>query len=451
METSELQDCKNKLDKVSPTFCLAKWKQVTVHLESGLTHSCHHPAPHKIPLDELEESIFALHNTKYKIDMRKDMLNGVEVKECEYCNRIERNAKNSFSDRVYKSAEDWAIPFFDECAYEKINDVFPSYFEVSFSSNCNCRCMYCSPTYSTTWENSIRTHGGFPTSQAQRNLNSDPPPPKYGSEEKNPYIEAFWKWWPDLYKNLKVFRITGGEPLLDKNLYKLLNYMVEHPRKDLRVDINSNLNLSEKRFDRFLKKMKLLEDKGFKLKLYTSCEAYGKRAEYIRFGLRYEDWLKNCHKFLTTLPESKLTIMSTYNILSITSFKDFLKDILNLKQTYRLRCGIDIPFLMNPSYLQANIISKDFMPYIEDAVTFMYHNLDIPRWFPLSGVSFFEHEIRKLVRIFDMVRAKPENLGCKRDRKDFKLFIDEYDRRNNSVFLDTFPEYENFYKLCEEY
>ena len=227
--------------------------------------------------------------------------------------------------------------------------------------------------------------------------------------------------------------------------------MYDNPRRNLRIDINSNLVVSDIIFDKFLEKMKLLEEKGVKLKLYTSCEAYGKHAEYIRFGLKYNKWLKNCYKFLSTLTNSKLTIMSTYNILSITSFKDFLKDILNLKQTYRLRCGIDIPFLMNPSYLQANIISKDFLHYIEDSITFMFRNLDIPSWLPLSGNSFFEHEIKKLIRIFYMVKAKPENFGCKRDRKDFKLFIDEYDKRNDSVFLETFPEYENFYKLCEVY
>ena len=25
------------------------------------------------------------------------------------------------------------------------------------------------------------------------------------------HVEAFWKWFPDLYKTLEVFRITGGE------------------------------------------------------------------------------------------------------------------------------------------------------------------------------------------------------------------------------------------------
>ena len=34
--------------------------------------------------------------------------------------------------------------------------------------------------------------------------------------DPNPYVDAFWKWWPELYRDLHTFRITGGEPLLVK-------------------------------------------------------------------------------------------------------------------------------------------------------------------------------------------------------------------------------------------
>ena len=52
------------LNDVSPSMCLAKWSQVTLHLATGTTHSCHHPASHKIPLVELKRSPSALHNTE---------------------------------------------------------------------------------------------------------------------------------------------------------------------------------------------------------------------------------------------------------------------------------------------------------------------------------------------------------------------------------------------------
>ena len=40
-------------------------------------------------------------------------------------------------------------------------------------------------------------------------------------EDDNPYINAWWKWWPEMSKTLNILRITGGEPLLHKTTFKL--------------------------------------------------------------------------------------------------------------------------------------------------------------------------------------------------------------------------------------
>ena len=59
-------DVKNKLDNVGCGFCLAKWTQVTMHLGMGMTHSCHHPSPHKVSEKEVLRNPSALHNTAFK-------------------------------------------------------------------------------------------------------------------------------------------------------------------------------------------------------------------------------------------------------------------------------------------------------------------------------------------------------------------------------------------------
>ena len=79
MDESQLipiYEFRDEINKISPSFCAAKWQQVTLHLQLGHTHSCHHPRTHKIPLDELEENPSALHNTNYKKLQRKKMLEG---------------------------------------------------------------------------------------------------------------------------------------------------------------------------------------------------------------------------------------------------------------------------------------------------------------------------------------------------------------------------------------
>ena len=88
-EVDRLKKVKDKLDSVSPSFCTAKWLQVTLHLQTGFNHSCHHPQTHKIPLQEIENNPSALHNTEYKKQQRKMMLDGERPSECQYCWNVE--------------------------------------------------------------------------------------------------------------------------------------------------------------------------------------------------------------------------------------------------------------------------------------------------------------------------------------------------------------------------
>ena len=51
-----------------------KWTQVTLQLQTGHNHSCHHPRTHKINLNEIKRNPSVLHNTQYKKLRRREML-----------------------------------------------------------------------------------------------------------------------------------------------------------------------------------------------------------------------------------------------------------------------------------------------------------------------------------------------------------------------------------------
>ena len=53
-ELDAFKQTKEQINNISPSFCAAKWQQVTLHLHNGRTHSCHHPSPHAIPVDEIK-------------------------------------------------------------------------------------------------------------------------------------------------------------------------------------------------------------------------------------------------------------------------------------------------------------------------------------------------------------------------------------------------------------
>ena len=453
-DTQSLQDFKNYLDSTSPSFCLAKWKQVTLHLQTGLTHSCHHPTPHIIPVSEIERNPAALHNTEFKKQQRKLMLEGQRPGECDYCWRVEDNALASgtqtVSDRVYKSMEAWAAPYYEESKnLPWDSNALPSYLEVSFSSVCNFKCSYCGPQFSSLWMNEIQEKGPFPTSGFYNNIsqlqktNTMP----ILAKEYNPYVEAFWKWWPEVYPHLKHFRITGGEPLLSKDTFQALDYIIENPNPDIELSINSNMCIPGSIFNKFLEKVKIIcgEKKVKKLTIFTSCDTQGKHAEYIRDGLDYNVWLANIKKVLTEVPElCSIIVMSTYNFLSLPDYRHFLEDILEIKKEFGgpkkdIPLVLDIPYLRQPYFLSVFIAPQRASKVIENQITFMYKNKQEPGWNPLANRGFYQFEIDKLKRIYEMVRDNPIHKvdTC---HKDFVNFIEEYDRRRGKNFNEVFPK-----------
>ena len=57
-------------DNLGHAMCLAKWKQVSLHLTTGLNNSCYHPPLHMIDSEAIETNPSALHNTGHKKALR---------------------------------------------------------------------------------------------------------------------------------------------------------------------------------------------------------------------------------------------------------------------------------------------------------------------------------------------------------------------------------------------
>mgnify|MGYP003492704122 CR=1 FL=1 len=139
------------------------------------------------------------------------------------------------------------------------------------------------------------------------------------ARDYNPYVEAFWKWWPDLYKQLSLFRMTGGEPLMDVNTYKVLDYIIDNPKKNLHLALTTNLCPDKKLLEKYYSKLdKIKENESLQqITMYVSCDAYGKRAEYIRNGMDFDYLVNNADTFLTNYPMSSKVTFSLSFIATI--------------------------------------------------------------------------------------------------------------------------------------
>jgi organic radical activating enzyme len=444
------------MEEISPTFCLAKWHHTTIYLQTGETHSCYHPAPHKIPIHELIDNPSALHNTNQKKAERLDMLNGGKPSGCQYCWNIEALGEDYVSDRKERNSTIYTPERFEQIKNGPWDqNINPQYIEISFGNECNFKCGYCHPKHSSSYYKEIKDYGPY---DMVRNHRNDIDWFVIYEEENNPYVDAFWDWWPEVSKTLTILRITGGEPLLQQSTWRLFDELDKNPQPQLELNLNSNFGVKPVLVKRLTEKVnKLLGEKKIKdFKLFTSIDTWGPQAEYIRTGLSIDTWETNLDTYLTetNLP---VTFMITFNILTVTNFKSLLMKILEWRRKYNnvvadqkkwQRIRFDTPYLKEPLQYDMNILPKeDFMPYMYEHLNFIKENLD-----DVDKYKFDNLEYEKFLRVVKyMETAVYPGEKIWQGKRDFYNWFTEYDRRRGTNFLETFPELAGFYNHCQEY
>ena len=130
----------------------------------------------------------------------------------------------------------------------------------------------------------------------------------------------------------------------------------------------------------------------------------------------------------------------------------------NEKYDKRNRVIIDTPYLRHPSFLDANIITMDMVEqYLIPSMDFVFDNVGTGDWKANKGFDDWEavKMRRNLVGIVQKAKAhEGDNLtilnSIRINRARFYDFVNEYDRRRNTNFVEIFPEYTDFYELCKQ-
>lgn len=436
-QNESLQQYRDRvINSISPSFCAAKWYNATIWLGSGTTTSCHHPPAHKIPLEELKDNYTAIHNTNHKKEMRKMMLKGERPLECEYCWKIEDIGKDNVSDRTFKTIIYKEDDINDIAVMPWESNVNLKTLEISFDRVCNLACSYCNPSFSTTWARDIKKNGFY------KNLVSDGAGAykqdgswvePYKTNEENPYIQAFWKWWENgLSDSLEELRITGGEPLMSGDTWKLFDWF-ESQQVKMRFAVNSNLMAKDEIMDRLIAKANNIPD----FHIYTSCEAVGKQAEYIRDGLDYNIWKQNMYRLLNEVPNLKgLNIMMTINSLCLFSICEFFDDVYEMKLTKNSRAPtVSVNLLRFPSFQSPLALPDHIKDYCREKLEAWYEaNKDKPLWHEFELAS-----IQRLIDYLITVDAPHRRTSNKITLwRDFKTFYMQYDIRR-AKDINVFP------------
>lgn len=410
-----------KMDPVSSSFCGAKWFEGTIWLYQGATASCHHNPFHSIELDPNDPS--SLHNTSQKITERQAMLQGEQPTGCNYCWSIER--EGGISDRVLKTI---SIP--RARLQNLLNDmsltVMPYMLEIAFERTCNLACAYCGPSFSSKWANEIKNKGPYTNlitdSRYETSLDD-----KMIDSGDNPYIDAFFKWWPELETHLTWMRITGGEPLMSSSFWKFLDLLNESNKFKGMLSINTNLITHKDEIDRLI-----IKTKNFNTKIHTSVESNFDSAEYVRDGFQRDIWLTNVYKILDNT-FGVLNVTTSLNNMGVWSYIDYLQLMLELKTKYgghRIETGCN--FVHYPAFMRVQLIPIGLRQELVSEIQQWLATYDITSLFNVVEV---EH-IQRFLTIMETAPVELNETYWKTEYglTDLQNFVQQYDVRRGKDY-----------------
>ncbi len=432
---------KRKMDTVSRSFCAAKWYNASIWLNGGMTTSCHSPLAHYINPSELRDNPSALHNTAQKKMERVLMLAGKRPAGCDNCWRMEDiGDPNIVSDRVFKTA------IYSDEDIENAATVIPPTdnielrtLEIAFSNKCNFACSYCNPSFSHRWGADIIKNGPYQNLEHsdREKFNHDGSDYQIYKDDdaNNPFIKAFWEWWPELYMSLNELRITGGEPLLSDDVWKMLDYFESHNPDHMNFAINTNLGISDELVDRLIEKSKNIKS----FDIFTSCEAVGEQAEYLRDGIQYDRFLKNCCKLMEKANINSLNMMMTITGLCLYSLPEFLDQMVEWKRKYGIRFPVwTVNLIRFPAFMSPLALPQHLRHERRDALKQWYEknkNKVYITDMELDGIYRLISFLEKDQKIHNEAPDDPSIL-----HRDLKRFYMQYDQRRNKSLRNTFPK-----------
>ena len=350
----------------SDTACLLKWAWSTVFVYQGTTSSCHRTEDSQVPAGDFG----SFHNTQDKIEAREKMLKGEwPGNGCEYCRDIE--AAGGISDRLHQlevldnnDTKFQLIPTELETNPTAVITT-PTMVEIYFSNKCNMSCIYCDPSLSSLWVAENRIHGDHGVLTVAK---ADELTATYDQR-----LSEFWAWFKENYKTISMLHILGGEPFYQDETEQLIDFYLE-PGNTVKphsmIKIFSNLKVNKEKFIRIIEKMKRLHDeKGIKIGIVASLDAWGPEQEYVRSGLKLEQWESNFEYMVNECPWLELIVNSTINCLSIKYMPALMEKLNAWRQIHpHIINSFNLlvePMSMNPVNFPAGFFEDDMQKILD--------------------------------------------------------------------------------------
>jgi len=334
---------------------------------------------------------------------------------CEYCRDIEHSG--GISDRMFQNQ----IPEVYPKELDQDNTLItvnPVVLEVFFSNTCNLSCIYCNAKVSSSIQAENKKFGGAILPELDF---------EYIDNTYHELVPKFWSWFETNSLSLQRLQILGGEPFLQPDVLKLIEYFEQHPHPNLEFNLVTNLILPTKVIEPILEKLRDLkqQNKLKRIDIQVSIDCWGQSQEYIRHGFSLDIFDRNMELLINT-SAFRIGLLSTITSLSIPSMPE-------LAQKYNQWCAKQKIFWYMHLVLPNNksVFDPTMFDYsvFDSSLESVYNLLPKETWDDKTTLESFNGIVSKL------------KTNCKTDlsrQHGLLQYLDANDHRRKTKWKDIF-------------
>ena len=381
------------------TYCVLPWIHKYVNPQGLVLPCCR--ADENYPLGNINNS--KLHNISTKT-IRQQMLDGQRPDACSSCYTKEDAGLTSPRQNANKDFEH----------YRSQQNFVQRSLDIRLSNKCNLMCRMCSGKFSNRISQEEEKLYGF-SKYKDETLSNDV------VQEQLDYIE-------DNIQTIEKVYFAGGEPLINKEHYDILNLLIKHNKTNVEIFYNTNFSLlNYKNYD--IIKMWSNFDK---INIGASIDLIGKQSNYVRHGVEYSiieqnyDLIKN----LTNIDFQVCSIVHLMNVFNLPKLQRHWLDI-------GLKCNkFNLNTLINPAEQSLRVLPNYYKKLacieIDNHVNHLQHIKDSKKL------------IKQWMQAKDYMTSKDDSNLL----SEFFRLNDDKDHNRKQRFEDYYPEYKDLRKYA---
>lgn len=355
-----------------------------------------------------QQTLDEIWNGKSIQKFRKSLLAGKRDARCSSCFSKEEAGKNSMRTETlekFSSSKVW-VDHTDSNGYSAESK--PIYLDIRFNNLCNLRCRTCWHGASSSWfeeAKELKTHQGKKAVIA-------------ATEDTASLIDQLLNAGIEL----EEIYFAGGEPLMMKEHYDLLEKLVEIGNTNVHLRYNTNLSKLE------LKRRNALSlwKKFKKVTVSASIDGLGPQAEYVRKGLKWSVFIENMRIVKSELPHVQLEVAPTISIFNVHTLgvlhRYFVDEgLININAIY-------LNLLSRPDYYNIKVLPKELKQKAQFSLT--EHML----WLEEMGAD------ESLISEFQSVLLFMNQEDWSKKIPSLRKNLTVLDEMRSESFQDVFPE-----------